>query len=53
MANCLEQVAAILSSQSPGATGREVNEVVESNDEAPEGNEVVESNDCGIERLGS
>ena len=41
----LEQVAAILRSQSPGSTGGDANEVAESDDEAPEGNEVVESDD--------
>ena len=45
LANNLEQVAAILRSQSPGSTDGDANEVAESDDEAPEGNEVVESDD--------
>ena len=45
LANKLEQVAAILRSQSPGSTGGDANEVVESDDEAPEGNEVIELDD--------
>ena len=45
LAKHLEQVAAILRSQSPESTGGDANEVAESDDEAPEGNEVVESDD--------
>ena len=46
LANNLEQVAAILRAQSPGSTcRRELNVVVESDDEAQEANEVVELDD--------